>query len=324
MKKILMIMVMMFVFSGTALLAQEETASDQDTDKMTMEEFEKRLKEETANYEEQLQKMSGSMEAYYLIYDYMGRGYVTLDADLILQIKDFETLSSNKFDVALSGKDDMGFTLSKKWKFDKKEAYVNPEGDAVVVLKFALEKGNYNNISITITGNKGENATTVVDRYETLHLSDLKLKLSDSFLIGDVNGVQRNEFFRRRYFILPNIRGYYEKNMQMGFYFEYYHLAVDALYKEGSYNVDYKITFAPTETEVYRYTDEKKEVGENGQYIMYLPDISNLIDGIYRIDYVFTDQMTSEEKSGTLYFKVHNPEENAAETTANEGEGQEK
>ncbi|HPJ70981.1 MAG TPA: hypothetical protein PLF44_08890, partial [Candidatus Mcinerneyibacteriales bacterium] len=71
-------------------------------------------------------------------------------------------------------------------------------------------------------------------------------------------------------------------------------------------------------------TDEKKEVGENGQYIMYLPDISNLIDGIYRIDYVFTDQMTSEEKSGTLYFKVHNPEENAAETTANEGEGQEK
>lgn len=324
MKKYLIILFMLIIFSGAALVAQEEGNTSTDPEKMTMEEFEKRLKEETARYEEQLQKMSGSMETYYMIYDYMGRGYVTLDADLILQIRDFEKLASTRFEVALSGKDDMGFTLSKKWKFDKKDVYVNPEGDGVVVLNFTLEKGNYNNISITVAGNKGENATTVVERYETLHLSDLKLKLTHAFMIGDVNSIQRNEFFRRRYFILPNIRAYYENNMQMGFYFEYYHLGVDALYSEGSYTVEYRITFAPTETEVYRYTDEKKEVGENGQYIMYLPDISNLIEGIYRIDYIFTDQLTSEEKSGTLYFKVEKPEEKEpAEETAG-GEGQEK
>jgi len=319
MKKILFLLLCILI-TGTGLIAAQETeaVSENNTENeeaMTLEEFEKRMEEEIQIYENRLKKMNGSMSAYYMIYDYMGRGYVMLDADLIIQIEDFDALSSKKFTITFSGKDDMGFSLNKKWTLNKDEVFVNPEGDGVMVLRFNMEKGVYSDIQITVNGDKGDNAAVTVDKYETLQLSDLMLKLSRVFLISDVNGVQRNEFFRRRYFVVPNIRGYYENNMQLGFYFEYFHLSVDALYKEGRYTVEYSIVFTPSDYEVYNTTEERDEVGENGQYIMYLPDVSNLITGVYRIDYTFTDQNTKEEFKGSLYFRLINPENEMKTTT---------
>lgn len=318
-----MLVVMIFLFSAI-VSAQDVTASPDSTEdsaenpQMTMEQYEARLAEETSKYEATLDRLDGNINGFYKVFNYMGQGYIKLNVDLILQISDYEAVQSDRFTVSFSGEDDMGFTVNKKWKVKKSDAYVNNEGCGIFLLNFNLEKGIYSGVEIKITGNKGESASAVLDTYATLQLSDLKPKLSDTFFVSDINGVQRNEFFRRNYFIVPNLNGYYEKNKQFGFYFEYYHLSVDALYEEGSYTVDYKITFAPTDTEVFSKSEEKNEVKANGNYIMYLPDVSSLISGIYRVNFTFTDNMSGLKFERELFFKVK--EEKHDEPTENSGE----
>jgi len=296
MKKILFVFIVL-LFSVN-LHAEEVTFK-------TAEEKEKKLAETEARYLKSINKyhMDGNIDAYYQLYDYMGKGYIKLSFDIILQIKNIESLKSERFELSLHATDDMGFTFNKKFKFKKEEIYKTLEGDSIIVLNTSIEKGTYNDMNITLSGNKGESATVIIPQYQTMNLSDLLTKITEPIFIYSLNQVREERFYRRGMFVIPTIDKYYTKSKTVGFYFEYYHLKTDVLTEQGSYTMNYKLIHDLSDILIYEDTVVKETAPPNGNQQVYL-DLSTATPGIYRVEIIFTDMLSGKSFEMKEYFKI--------------------
>ncbi len=295
------ILLMVAVLLTVLFVFAEETKEKQFTEK----EYEEALKKEEVNYNSNLPKMNGNIDAYCIVYDYMGRGYVKLDTDVIIQIANFESNKSQNFKLSFSAKDDSNFSVKKDWSFKRSEIYVNKEGDGLVIKKLSLEKGKYNNIQITLTGDANENAILNIPEYTTLQLSDLKVKNGQLFLISSMNEIRNPMFMRRDYVIVPHLTGRYDKSKTMGFYFEYYHITADALYKEGKYEIKYKLLNVVFDKVIFEQTISKDEVKENGAVIVPPVDLTEAFPGIYKLIVEFKDVMGNVTMTHEKMFYIY-------------------
>ena len=309
MKKFLTAILVVAFAAGMVFAESEEV-------QMTQSEFEKNIAEQTEIYRGTLDKMDGNSEAYYKLFNFMGEGYVKLNLDVMIHLVDFENVKGKTFKLSIYGKDDSGFTIRKTWKIKRKNIFVNAEGDGILIQRYSIEKGNYSDMSVTISSDEGLNLNKEIGDYSTLQLSDLKFKLSDVFLLSDV-GIKNEMFYRRRFSVTPTLTQFYNKNRKFGFYFEYYHITSDALYKEGTYRLTYKLTFAATDTVVYEFDKEMKESPENGNVLQFL-DLSTATSGVYKLQYDFTDVASGEVISGEKYFLIEKPEVKKVDEIAEE------
>lgn len=306
MKKLMLIFSIMFLAVSTLTVFAEEEKTT-----MTIEEYNKKVKEATEFYQQSLQKMTGNFDAYYLLYDYMGRGYVKLDVDIMIHMKNFANIKSDMWTVSFNAIDDAKFTVKQNWKVKKSDIFVNGEGDGIFIKKFNLEKGIYRNVTITVTGNMGETASVNLPEYSTLQLSDLKTKVGKAFLINAVDaGDKVNMFVRRGKVFVPNLIAVYDKVKMFGFYIEYYHLVNDAMHNEGEYELSYSIFSMAFGESIFDQKIAKKEVPKNGFVVVPPIDISSATAGIYRLDVTFKDIMGNQSFSQSLYFSVVKDETN--------------
>jgi len=296
--KNVLILLLLLVFVGIG-----DVFADSDT--LTREEYEKRMLAASEMFESSLHKMNGNMEVFYLLYDYMGRGYVKLDFDVLFQIKDFKSIKSDVFTFTFSAKDDANFNVKHNWKASKKDIFINGEGDGIFIKKISLEKGMYSNITISITGNQGESANITIPEYSTLQLSDLKTKVGKAFLINSVDaGDMAGMFTRRGRVFVPNLSGKYDKVKMFGFYVEYYHITHDAMHNEGEYELTYSLYSMAFQESIYEQKISKKEVPKSGFVLVPPIDITTATEGIYRLDIIFNDVMGGTTFNQSLYFSV--------------------
>ena len=286
--------VLLMVFFASVVSAQEEG-------KMTVEDYNKKVIELKGTYLEK-NKMNGNIEAYYMIYDYMGKGFVKLDTDIIIQIKNIALLKSNAYTISFKGKDESNFTAKSDFKFEKKDIFINKEGDGIIIKKLSLEKGRYINIDLSLIGDAGESASITLPVFDTLNLSDMKTKIGKLFLLSSMNESRNKMLFRRDYVIEPNLTGIYEKSKTFGFYVEYYHLTNDALYNEGKYEIYYNIVNMVFNKSIFDQTIKKEEAKPNGVVIVPPVDLSSALPGMYKLEIKFTDLMTKEEFKKEQYF----------------------
>lgn len=301
MKKGLLILIMSVMFFS--LLPAEEIVFHSEEEKQA------KIQESYERYVADINKhkMDGNLQAYYFLYDYMGSGYIKLSLDFIFEVKNWDSVKSKNFTVEVKGVDETGFTYKDRFKAKKKDFYVNAEGNGVIVLTSTIEKGIYKDMTITLSGDKGETATVTLPEFKTLNLSDLETKITDLFFISSLNEVRNEMFLRRKRLMVPTLIREYKNNKKVGFYFEYYHLAVDALHKEGKYLFGYKLIHDLSNIEIYSTEDEKAGVGENGNQPVFL-DLSSATPGVYRFEYTFKDLMGEAEFSGKKYFYIGDTE----------------
>jgi len=291
------IFILIIIFLSINIYGEKKSKKEEKDGKKVIkkEEYEEGLKNQKKNYKKSVNKMNGNMDVFYKLYDYMGKGYVKLNVDLIFQVVDFENIKSTKFDISFYGKDKSGFSKKEDWSIDKDQFYVNEEGDGILVLDFSIEKGIYNNVKINITGNKGETASVEIPKFKTLNLSDLETKLSEMYLLSNINNCKNRMFLKRRFILIPEIKHVYQKNRKFGFYFEYYHLKTDALYDEGKYKISYKLIYAINDMVIYEKSDVKENVPPNGQVVDFI-NLASATPGIYKLEVVFEDLMYDEKK----------------------------
>ena len=296
MKKLLLVFIALGFF--VSLNAEEVKFS-------SAEEKEKKLAETEARYMEAIDQyhMTGNIDAYYQLYDYMGKGYIKLSFDVIIQIKNIESLKSDRFELSLNAVDDMGFSFKKKFKFNKDEIYKTLEGDSIIVLSTSIEKGIYTEMNITLAGNKGESASVTIPEYKTMNLSDLETKITEPIFIYSLNQIQDERFYRRGMFLVPTIDKNYTKSKTVGFYFEYYHLKTNVLTELGSYTMNYKLIHDLSNILIYEDTVVKESAPPNGNQQVYL-DLSTATPGIYRVEVLFTDTLSKKSFEMKKYFKI--------------------
>ena len=299
-KGLLLLFMMTMVFS---LISAEEIVfhSEEEKQAKIRESYDRYLADINTH------KMDGNLEAYYFLYDYMGSGYIKLSLDFIFEVKNWDAVKSRTFTVEVNGADETGFTYKERFKVKNKDFYVDAEGNGIIVLTSTIEKGVYKDMTITLSGDKGETATVTLPEFKTLNLSDLETKITDVFFISSLNQVENEMFLRRRRLIVPTLIREYKNNKKVGFYFEYYHLTVDALHKEGKYLFGYKLIHDLSNIEIYATEDEKTGVGENGNQPVFL-DLSTATPGVYRFEYTFKDIAGGAEFSGVKYFTIADTE----------------
>lgn len=284
------------------------TVFAEDTTKMTEEQYLKRLQETKEAFEKTLPKFAGNLEAYYMIFDYMGKGYVKLETDIIVQIKDFASTKSSEWTMTFNAKDDANFSVKQTWKIKRSDFYTNDEGFGIYIKRFSLEKGVYRNISLSLNGDNNETLSASIPEFRTLQLSDLKAKVGQMFLINSMNEVRDNMFMRRKATIIPNLSAYYNKIKTFGFFFEYYHLKSDALTSEGSYQVKYKIINEIFNTPIHEATEVLKDQHKNGAIKVPPIDLSSVhFGGVYRLEVEFTDLSSGEKFEKKMYFYIEKP-----------------
>ncbi|HOO60397.1 MAG TPA: hypothetical protein PLL34_07580, partial [Candidatus Mcinerneyibacteriales bacterium] len=178
-----------------------------------------------------------------------------------------------------------------------------------IVLNTSIEKGTYNEMNISLTGNKGESATVIIPQYQTMNLSDLLTKITEPIFIYSLNQVREERFYRRGMFVIPTIDKYYTKSKTVGFYFEYYHLKTDVLTEQGSYTMNYKLIHDLSDILIYEDTVVKETAPPNGNQQVYL-DLSTATPGIYRVEIIFTDTLSGKTFEMKQYFKIGKDPEN--------------
>jgi len=269
------------------------------------EEREAKIAETVKLYEDSCasNKMDGNFDVYYQLFDSLGKGYVKLDFDVILQIKDFKNIKSDQFHVSIRGKDDMGYKYEESFKFKRSAVYLSPEGDGIFVKTLSIEKGVYSDLQLAVNGNKGENASALIKSYNTIDMANIQLDITEPIFIYSLNTVNDRQFYRRGMYLVPTIDRYYDKNRAVGFYFEYYHIAERDNTLKGAFTIKYALVHELSQIEIFSDSMTADNASLDGNQQVFL-DISTATPGVYSFRVAFIDDTSGETREFSRLFRL--------------------